>query len=140
MDNYTKIEKAKNLVTVEENDPKYGTQLFIALRSTKVELKEAIQIIISLHLSVDFQKYFASCIDENDDPRLEEFVEMGEEIIEEIKETTKLPSSNLLNMVWIEGIRFYKRDGKRKEGATNTDGLMRNIKEIKSKLFNVRSG
>ena len=112
MDNFDSIEKAKELIGVEEHDKIFHTCLFVALRTVEVSLKDSI-IIITNELKnsenkINYRHIYGAGV-EHEDLLEEGFLVEADQILlsdpmllKRARNETRPPKSDLGNMIWLE--------------------------------------
>jgi len=108
-DDYSKIERARLLLPIDETNERYFTLLFVALRLVGCSLKEAIKVVNSeaqgaeisyKHLYKELSA-LASIVQESGDTKMGIIPEDG---VKRAAEETRAPKGNLGHMIWIEAI------------------------------------
>lgn len=134
---YSQIERAKQLLAIDESNERYYTFLFLALRLTGCKMKEAVKIIqaesrtgsfeINYHHLYRDPSTLSGLIQESG----RRFVIMDENSAEKMEETNNSPKSILSHLIWIETITRAPR---------NDTDFSREIRKVRAEIVNPAGG
>ena len=112
VDNYNQIERARNLLYIDETDEKYYSLLFVALRCVGITMKESITIIRGELKNTDIQISYHDIY--RDISMLAQIFQEGgthevkvpaEELVQKLESKSQRPPKGTLgHLVWIETI------------------------------------
>jgi len=141
-DRYTQLERARQLLPIDETNPRYYTLLYVALRLSGCGVKESVKIINAeakeKNIQVDYHHLyrelntFMEVINESGERGFKLKMKLpAEEAIERLEERNTPPKNNLGHIIWIEAITRAPKTAME---------FTRELRKVKSEIVNPTGG